>query len=82
MSDISEKSPNTEQIARRAYEIYLDRGRKNGRDIIDWLAAEKELLEQHSSSPQKTRTVAAGQGGSAPVSQADSKHGSPGHHDR
>ncbi len=82
MSDISEKSPTQKEIERRAYEIYLDRGSENGRDVDDWLAAEKELLEQYSSSPQKTRTAAAGQGRSAPVTEADSKHVSPAHHNR
>lgn len=41
MSDISEKSPIQEEIARRAYEIYLDRGSENGRDVDDWLAPRK-----------------------------------------
>jgi Protein of unknown function (DUF2934) len=82
MSAIS-KTPLTEDhIARRAFEIYLDRGSKNGRDIDDWLAAEKELSEEDSSSPQKTRTVAAGQRRWAPVAEPDSKNGSPAHHDR
>jgi hypothetical protein len=65
MSDISEKSPTQAQIARRAYEMYLYRGSENGRDVDDWLNAEKELLEQYSPSPQKTRTAARGQRRSA-----------------
>ena len=32
------------QIARRAYEIYLDRGALAGRDRDDWLTAEQELV--------------------------------------
>ncbi len=35
--------PTREQIARRAYEIYLDRGGSHGYDIEDWLQAEQEL---------------------------------------
>jgi Protein of unknown function (DUF2934) len=32
-----------EDIRRRAYEIYLARGEQPGRDLDDWLAAEREL---------------------------------------
>lgn len=81
MSDISAKSPIQEQIQRRAYEIYLDRGCENDHDVDDWLAAEKELLEQYSP-PQKTRAAAASQGRSALAPETDSKHSSLAHHDR
>ena len=30
-------------IARRAYEIYCERGRQHGRELDDWLQAEREL---------------------------------------
>ena len=33
----------TEEIARRAYEIYLARGGQHGHDVEDWLQAEHEL---------------------------------------
>ena len=32
-----------ERIARRAYEIYLQRGGKNRHDLDDWLEAEREI---------------------------------------
>jgi hypothetical protein len=32
-----------ERIAKRAYEIYVERGREPGRELDDWLQAEKEL---------------------------------------
>jgi hypothetical protein len=32
-----------EAIARRAYEIYLDRGGSHGADLDDWLEAERQL---------------------------------------
>ena len=32
-----------ENIKRRAYEIYLERGEEPGRDLEDWLQAEREL---------------------------------------
>jgi uncharacterized protein YndB with AHSA1/START domain len=36
-------APTGEQIARRAYELYLERGEKPGDEREDWLRAEKEL---------------------------------------
>ena len=38
-------SPTHEQIAARAYEIYLERGCQHGHDMDDWLQAEYELLQ-------------------------------------
>jgi outer membrane protein TolC len=39
-----EWSQETEdRITRRAYEIYEARGREDGRDLDDWLQAEREL---------------------------------------
>jgi hypothetical protein len=32
-----------EDIRRRAYEIYLERGEQPGRELDDWLQAEREL---------------------------------------
>jgi hypothetical protein len=32
-----------EEIARRAYEFFLARGGEHGRDLDDWLRAEREL---------------------------------------
>jgi hypothetical protein len=32
-----------EEIRRRAYEIYLERGEQQGRELDDWLQAEREL---------------------------------------
>jgi hypothetical protein len=32
-----------EEIKLRAYEIYLERGEEPGRDLEDWLQAEREL---------------------------------------
>ena len=40
-------TPTHEQIARRAYELYLERGQKPGNEREDWLAAEKELFEKY-----------------------------------
>ena len=42
------ESATIDQIARRAYEIYLQRGPGPGRDLDDWLQAEQEL-KKHAS---------------------------------
>ena len=36
--------PTAEEIAQRAYEIYLARGEEPGHDQEDWLRAERELV--------------------------------------
>jgi hypothetical protein len=36
-------SPSHEQIALRAYEIWLERGASHGGDQADWFQAEQEL---------------------------------------
>ena len=35
-----------EEIRRRAYALYGQRGRKDGHDLDDWLHAEAELMRQ------------------------------------
>ena len=39
----TEKPARDEEIRRRAYEIYLNRGEQPGREMEDWLQAEREL---------------------------------------
>jgi len=34
---------STDQVARRAYELFLARGGEHGHDVEDWLQAEREL---------------------------------------
>ena len=36
-------TPNDEAIAKRAYELYLQRGSVSGHELDDWLEAEAEL---------------------------------------
>ena len=38
-------APTHEEIALRAYRIYLERGSSDGNAIEDWFQAERELLE-------------------------------------
>ena len=37
-------------IARRAFDLYVDRGRHDGHDVDDWLDAERELRDAATSS--------------------------------
>jgi len=72
MADLYQDVPTRDQIQLRAYELYVKRGREDGRDVEDWLAAETELRNQHSSSTgrldkrddsqQRPRTLAASSG--------------------
>ena len=40
---ISKAGWDSERIARRAYELYLQRGQQEGRDLEDWVKAEQQL---------------------------------------
>ena len=42
--------PTPEEIGRRAYEIYLQRGGGPGHELEDWLQAERELREEQAKS--------------------------------
>ena len=39
----SSSTPSQEQIARRAYEIFIERGQPEGQDLEHWLEAERQL---------------------------------------
>jgi hypothetical protein len=41
---------SSEDVARRAYELFLSRGAEHGRDIDDWLQAERELAWEHEQA--------------------------------
>jgi hypothetical protein len=41
---ISKTDWDYERISRRAYELYEQRGRQEGRDLEDWLKAEQQLV--------------------------------------
>ena len=41
-----------EEIRRRAYEIYLERGEQPGRELDDWLQAERELKRGTFLNPE------------------------------
>jgi hypothetical protein len=39
----AETLPLEEQIRRRAYELYVERGNQSGSELDDWLQAEEEI---------------------------------------
>ncbi|HVU52998.1 MAG TPA: DUF2934 domain-containing protein [Polyangia bacterium] len=43
-------APSQEAIARRAYELYLQRGSVPGYELEDWLTAEAELIAAAAES--------------------------------
>jgi hypothetical protein len=57
---VLERQEVKDGIARRAYEIYVQRGGQNGQDVEDWLRAEKEISGKPADVQEKSRTAAAG----------------------
>jgi hypothetical protein len=45
------RTPSHDEIAHRAWELYLARGQTDGRDIDDWLQAEQELSSRPPGPP-------------------------------
>jgi DUF2934 family protein len=39
--------PSRDEIARLAYELYETRGRHDGQEVDDWLAAEQQLTRHY-----------------------------------
>lgn len=50
-------APRHERIQARAYELFVERGSRDGGDVIDWLDAEQELEAQQ---PKKSYRAGAG----------------------
>ena len=53
-SSAARKSPAREDIALRAYQIYLERGGAPGNPLDDWTRAERELLSQNGTARRKS----------------------------
>ena len=58
---IERKELSKEEIARRAYELYTQRGCEPGKDVEDWVRAEKELAAESDIKSAKTRAEHPGQ---------------------
>jgi hypothetical protein len=57
---IESRELSKEQIEHRAYELYERRGGQPGKDVEDWVRAEKELTCEVAVAPAKTMTASAG----------------------
>jgi hypothetical protein len=53
------KFPIADRVEKRAYEFYLARGRADGYDVEDWLAAERDLKLAEVSPKPKARPAGA-----------------------
>ncbi len=51
------KKLTTQEISDRAYELYLQRGSGPGRDIEDWIQAERELKVDVVIAQVKTKAA-------------------------
>jgi hypothetical protein len=50
-------APSPEVIARRAYDLFEQRGGDHGRDVEDWLQAERELIDPAGEAGMLTRAA-------------------------
>jgi hypothetical protein len=48
-----------EEIARRAYELFMARGGAHGSDLDDWLLAESELVRAKLTRPKTSDRITA-----------------------
>lgn len=61
MSDDRDDKAVREEIERRAYRRFCDRGGEHGFDLDDWLAAERQVLAgRESATPDDARRSQAG----------------------
>ena len=58
---IERKEVSKEDIAHRAFELYTQRGCEPGKDVEDWVSAEKELGAEPNIAPAKARAAHPGQ---------------------
>ena len=49
----AKSAPTQEDIARRAYEIYLERGGAPGHELEDWTRAEREFAQKNGHERRK-----------------------------
>lgn len=61
MRDTFEPIVQHEEIESRAYEIYLQRGSGDGRDLDDWFAAEQQLAHERTQDVDSRQSSAQAQ---------------------
>jgi hypothetical protein len=47
-AELAEQNPSSEEVRRRAYELYIRRGGAPGGDLDDWLEAERQLRHRRT----------------------------------
>ena len=52
----AKSAPTREEIALRAYQIYLERAGAPGNAFEDWTRAERELLDSSEAKPRRKAT--------------------------
>jgi hypothetical protein len=52
-------NPSTDEIALRAYHIFIERGAAPGNELDDWIRAERELIANSSQSSRKSKSKSA-----------------------
>lgn len=57
---IKRQELSKEDIAHRAYELYVQRGAEPGKEVEDWVRAEKELSNEVVLGPVRTKGAQAG----------------------
>ena len=57
---IEHKELSKQDIAHRAHELYVRRGSEPGKDVEDWVRAEKELTGEVAVASAKTMAAQAG----------------------
>jgi hypothetical protein len=58
-----------EDVARRAYELFLSRGAQHGCDIEDWLKAERQVVSEPGPAAAPTRRRASSTRASKPTAR-------------
>jgi Protein of unknown function (DUF2934) len=56
---IERREPSREEIARQAHELYVQRGGEHGKNVEDWVRAERALRDEPAVRPVKTKAAQA-----------------------
>lgn len=68
----SNQNQDREAVARRAYELYLGRGGRDGSDQSDWFRAEAELTSGNGARKNMSASSGATMSSSTPIVQSAS----------
>jgi Protein of unknown function (DUF2934) len=60
---IHRREPSREEIARHAHELYVRRGGEHGKDVEDWVKAERELRDEPVVELVKVKSTQASRQG-------------------